>query len=63
MIARQRSIRGHRWGPAFVWKSEDVLFLLSSRIVCGVVITLVHAGSKAILLLFNFPGTSLVFGL
>ena len=60
---RQRSLaRGHGRRPAFVWKCEEVLLLLSSRIVCGVVSTLVHAGSEEILLLFNLSGTSLIFG-
>ena len=59
----QRSLtRGHRWGPAFVWKGKYVLFLLSSRIIRGIFSTLVCAGSEEILLLFNFSGTSLIFG-
>ena len=59
----QRSLaRGHGWRPAFVWKCEEVLLLLSSRIVRGVVSTLIRAGSEEILLLFNFSGTSLIFG-
>ena len=60
---RQRSLaRGHGRRPAFVWKCEEVLLLLSSRIVRGVVSTLVHTRSEEILLLFNFSGTNLIFG-
>ena len=60
---RQLSLaRGHGWRPAFVWKCEEVLLLLSSSIIRGVVCTLVQTGSKEILLLFNFSGTSLSFG-
>ena len=60
---RQRSLaRGHGWRPAFVWKCEEVLLLLSSHVVRGVTSTLVRAGSKEILLFFNFSSTSLVFG-
>ena len=60
---RQRSLaRGHGRRPAFVWKCEEVLLLLPSHIIRGVVSTLVRAGSEEILLLFNFSGTSLIFG-
>ena len=60
---QQRSLtRGHRWGPAFVWKGKYVLFLLSSCIIRSIFSTLVCARSEEILLLFNFSGASLVFG-
>ena len=60
---RQWSLaRSHGWRPAFVWKCKEVLLLLSSHIVRGVVSTLVRAGSEEILLLFNLSGTSLIFG-
>ena len=63
MIARQRSLtRGHRWGLAFVWDCEDVIFLLSCCIICSVVSALVCAGSEEVFLLFNLSGTSLVLG-
>ena len=59
----QRSLaRGHGWRPAFVWKCKEILLLLPNRIVRGVVSTRVRAGSEEILLLFNFSGTSLIFG-